>query len=103
MWNIFLMESLGSILSSPGTGVRFLPPCTKSGQSGKVKFPGVRLMLLAESVNTTSGARVVVGSACQIFYEPRDTSFKKKMKGLLLVFPTGETKTLVNAHYSATF
>jgi hypothetical protein len=36
------MEFHDIILSSPGTGVRLLPPCTKSGQSGKENFHGTR-------------------------------------------------------------
>ena len=65
MWNIFLMGSHDSIPSSPGTGGRLLPPCTKSVQSGKETFPGTRLTLPATGADTRSAARAVRGGVCR--------------------------------------
>jgi len=71
MWNIFLMGSHDSILSSLGTGGRLLPPCTKSGQSGKENYPGARLTLRAYGANTGSGARAAVDGVCRSCCEVR--------------------------------
>jgi ribosomal protein L32 len=92
MWNIFLMASHDSIPSSPGTGGRLLPPSTKSGQSGKENYHGTRLTLPATSVNTKSGARVVVDTGCQSCYEQGKSPFFLKKDQFILCGPHRKNK-----------